>query len=109
MHGNVGEWVEDVWHENYQGAPSGGSAWKDAGARQDLRLGVLRGGSWQYIPDALPFRLPLRQRFNSGSRNNDNGFRVATERYLNRPRLFGFFTSWVQAKPWSFWLSPYDR
>ena len=25
--GNVGEWVQDCWHKNYQGAPSDGSAW----------------------------------------------------------------------------------
>ena len=28
MHGNVWEWVEDCWHDNYEGAPSDGSAWK---------------------------------------------------------------------------------
>jgi formylglycine-generating enzyme required for sulfatase activity len=27
MHGNVSEWVADIWHDNYQGAPSDGSAW----------------------------------------------------------------------------------
>jgi formylglycine-generating enzyme required for sulfatase activity len=26
VHGNVWEWVEDSWHENYQGAPTDGSA-----------------------------------------------------------------------------------
>ena len=26
MHGNVAEWVEDCWHENYVGAPVDGSA-----------------------------------------------------------------------------------
>ncbi|WP_338845279.1 SUMF1/EgtB/PvdO family nonheme iron enzyme [Massilia sp. W12] len=42
MHGNVGEWVEDCWHANYQGAPADGSAWLQScfeGTR------VLRGGS----------------------------------------------------------------
>src|SRR5512132_3610038 len=29
MHGNVEEWVEDVWHDNYKGAPTNGSAWTD--------------------------------------------------------------------------------
>ena len=28
MHGNVSEWVEDCYHENYEGAPTDGSAWK---------------------------------------------------------------------------------
>ena len=34
MHGNVWEWVEDDWHENYRGAPTDGSAWKDAGTSE---------------------------------------------------------------------------
>src|SRR5262249_14598581 len=32
MHGNVFEWVEDHWHESYEGAPSDGSAWLENGA-----------------------------------------------------------------------------
>jgi formylglycine-generating enzyme required for sulfatase activity len=27
MHGNVWEWCEDAWHDNYKGAPADGSAW----------------------------------------------------------------------------------
>jgi hypothetical protein len=27
MHGNVYEWCEDAWHDNYNGAPTDGSAW----------------------------------------------------------------------------------
>ncbi|MBP7161620.1 MAG: SUMF1/EgtB/PvdO family nonheme iron enzyme [Myxococcota bacterium] len=27
MAGNVLEWVEDSWHDNYKGAPRDGSAW----------------------------------------------------------------------------------
>jgi formylglycine-generating enzyme required for sulfatase activity len=42
MHGNVWEWCEDVWHGNYVGAPSDGSAWM-AG---DSNIHLLRGGSW---------------------------------------------------------------
>ncbi|WP_321416947.1 SUMF1/EgtB/PvdO family nonheme iron enzyme [uncultured Methanomethylovorans sp.] len=29
MHGNVAEWVQDEWHDDYQGAPTDGSAWED--------------------------------------------------------------------------------
>ena len=52
MHGNVWEWVEDCWHESYEGAPSDGSAWleKDGG---DCSRRVLRGGSWDYEPGFL--------------------------------------------------------
>ena len=45
MSGNVYEWCQDVRHDNYQGAPSNGSAWI-SGGEQDRR--VLRGGSWDY-------------------------------------------------------------
>ena len=43
MHGNVWEWCEDVWHNNYDGAPSGGKAWLSRGK---TRSRVARGGSW---------------------------------------------------------------
>jgi formylglycine-generating enzyme required for sulfatase activity len=41
MHGNVMEWVEDAWHEDYEGAPGDGSAWKGMKDKH-----VVRGGSW---------------------------------------------------------------
>jgi formylglycine-generating enzyme required for sulfatase activity len=40
MHGNVKEWVEDWYHDDYTGAPSDGSAWL-TGGNQKWR--VLRG------------------------------------------------------------------
>jgi formylglycine-generating enzyme required for sulfatase activity len=46
MHGNVWEWCEDVWHDDYNDAPKDGSAWMDGG-EQILR--VLRGGSCNYF------------------------------------------------------------
>ena len=50
MHGNVWEWVEDCWHENYDGAPDDGRPWlKENGGNCGSR--VLRGGSWSYYPD----------------------------------------------------------
>lgn len=42
MHGNVWEWCEDHWHDNYRDAPDDGSAWLDGGAA----VRVFRGGSW---------------------------------------------------------------
>jgi len=46
MSGNVREWCEDVWHDNYEGAPDDGSAWVKGG-EQNFR--VVRGGSWYYF------------------------------------------------------------
>jgi formylglycine-generating enzyme required for sulfatase activity len=47
MHGNVGEWCEDVFHYSYEGAPTDGSAWV-TGGEQHLR--IQRGGSWHSKP-----------------------------------------------------------
>jgi eukaryotic-like serine/threonine-protein kinase len=43
MHGNLWEWCEDVWHDNYKDAPINGTAWLKGG---DQKLRALRGGSW---------------------------------------------------------------
>ena len=42
MHGNVWEFTQDCWHENYMGAPADGSPWK-TDCTENRR--VLRGGS----------------------------------------------------------------
>ncbi len=49
MLGNVWEWVQDCWHDNYLGAPTDGSAW---GLESSYHCGkrVLRGGSWNDLP-----------------------------------------------------------
>jgi formylglycine-generating enzyme required for sulfatase activity len=43
MHGNVWEWVEDDWHESYDGAPDNSRAWIDDPRGSDR---VIRGGCW---------------------------------------------------------------
>jgi formylglycine-generating enzyme required for sulfatase activity len=49
MHGNVWEWCADHWHEDYEEAPTDGSAWLDEDAEPGTgRVG--RGGSWDYLP-----------------------------------------------------------
>jgi len=49
MAGNVWEWVQDEYHDTYEGAPADGSAWeKDPPNGGWYR--VLRGGSWTLEP-----------------------------------------------------------
>ena len=44
MHGNVLEWCQDHWHDDYHGAPLDGSAWLEDPLHNNGR--VFRGGSW---------------------------------------------------------------
>ncbi len=74
MHGNVWEWVQDVMHDNYEGAPLDGSAW-EAGGERSRR--ILRGGSWLYNPRYL--RSALRNGFSAVMANDIVGFRVVRE------------------------------
>tara|TARA_R110000751_G_scaffold55346_3_gene118754 strand:- start:81101 stop:83380 length:2280 start_codon:yes stop_codon:yes gene_type:complete len=74
MHGNVWEWTQDCWNDNYSSAPTNGEAW-DKG---DCSQRVLRGGSWLSRPDAL--RSAYRFRNSINVRNNDLGFRLAQDR-----------------------------
>jgi formylglycine-generating enzyme required for sulfatase activity len=48
MHGNVWEWCEDGWHDNYKNSPKNGTAWNDNHSQTKAR--VTRGGSWFYDP-----------------------------------------------------------
>lgn len=48
MHGNVLEWCADHWHENYNNAPTDGSAWL---TEDENTFRLLRGGSWYSEPD----------------------------------------------------------
>ena len=72
VHGNVWEWVQDDWHDSYDGAPTDGSAWKRGGA-----LRVLRGGSW--ISYAMSCRSANRNHRDQGYRFSDLGFRLLRE------------------------------
>lgn len=72
MSGNVWEWCQDVWHNNYQGAPTDGSAWMTGG---ELARRVVRGGSW-YVGDNL-CRSAFRYRYDADYKGNNIGCRLA--------------------------------
>ncbi|HEY0942625.1 MAG TPA: SUMF1/EgtB/PvdO family nonheme iron enzyme [Steroidobacter sp.] len=71
--GNVREWVEDGWVENFTGAPSDGSA--VSSSANDMR--VVRGGS--YADGATKLRLSMREGLPSETRDALTGFRVLRE------------------------------
>ena len=71
VHGNVWEWTEDCWNDNYMGAPVDGGAWETG----DCEWRVARGGSWINKPRLL--RSASRFRYTAGRRNDILGFRVA--------------------------------
>lgn len=74
MHGNVWEWCEDIWHDNYDGAPANGSAWLDeSSGYKSFR--VRRGGSWINAP--LSCRSTMRAKDGRIDRRNGIGFRIA--------------------------------
>lgn len=74
MHGNVWEWCEDKWHDNYAGAPTDGSAWLEGGSGNR----VLRGGSWSSL--AKICRSAFRNIDVPGYASSSDGFRVVLSR-----------------------------
>ncbi len=73
MHGNVWEWCEDNWHDNYYGAPEDGKAWVPGSGEYGSRR-VLRGGSWSY--DAEGCSSAYRNLCSPGNRRDDLGVRL---------------------------------
>jgi formylglycine-generating enzyme required for sulfatase activity len=71
MHGNVLEWCQDHWHDNYEGAPTDGSAWIEGG---DSKRRILRGGSWYSGPWFC--RSAYRSYYGPGGGFGYDGFRV---------------------------------
>ena len=79
MHGNVWEWVQDCWHDNYKGAPSNGDAWETSSQEksqaEQCRRRVLRGGSWHNVRGYL--RSAYRSADSIESTYFNFGFRLA--------------------------------
>lgn len=71
MIGNVWEWLEDCYNENYDGAPSDGRVWHSG----DCARRVLRGGSWRIFPRFA--RAANRSGSGTVIRDINAGFRVA--------------------------------
>ena len=75
MHGNVWEWVQDCWHNNYEGAPTDGSARMNSDC--GWRYVVIRGGSWGTLLRGL--RSATRGRDDPTGRDYHTGFRLAQD------------------------------
>ncbi len=74
MHGNVWEWCLDHWHNNYQGAPTDGTAWLSLGENISY---VIRGGSWDNGPQLC--RSASRNDINPDDSSYIIGLRVVCE------------------------------
>jgi formylglycine-generating enzyme required for sulfatase activity len=73
MHGNVWEWVQDKWHDSYDGAPTDGSVW-ESGDGADR---VFCGGSWD--GGAGHCRSAARFHDDPSDRDRGLGFRLLQE------------------------------
>ncbi|MGO9987079.1 MAG: formylglycine-generating enzyme family protein, partial [Rhodomicrobium sp.] len=71
VHGNIYDWVEDCYHDSYNGAPDDGSAW----TTKPCSTRVLRGGSWLLNPQNL--RSAYRYVYVPDYRDPVVGFRVS--------------------------------
>ncbi|MDP8240375.1 MAG: choice-of-anchor D domain-containing protein, partial [Candidatus Hatepunaea meridiana] len=67
--GNLYEWCEDEWHDNYNGAPDDGSAWLDGDGSRKKRGGCMQHPNFNARPSSI----------NANQQNEgpfDNGFRL---------------------------------
>lgn len=80
VHGNVWEWVEDYYCDNYETGPADGSARqsKSCGNPDEIEgLRIFRGGSCFYEPPQM--RAAMRLRNWPSFRNQTLGFRIARD------------------------------
>ncbi len=71
MHGQVWEWCEDNWHDDYKGAPNDGRAWVSGTSSKY----VVRGGSWAC--NTYNSRSAYRSKDERDNLDVDMGLRVA--------------------------------
>ena len=76
MHGNVGEWTEDCYHDSYAGAPLDGAAWTAGDCAQRSP----RGGSWNNPPRYVRSSFRRNEVLNSNHRSLNLGFRLLQDR-----------------------------
>lgn len=74
MYGNVWEWVQDCWHDNYANAPREGAVWNGG----DCSRRMLRGGSWNSPAEYA--RSAVRGSYSPQLNDPENGFRIARSR-----------------------------
>lgn len=80
LQGNVWEWVQDCWHNDYTGAPLDGSAWISGG---DCSKRANRGGGWGNHPRTL--RVAKRDADSATGYGDAFGFRVVRELPVTDP------------------------
>ena len=80
MSGNVSEWVEDCWHQTYDGAPADGRPWREENGG-DCQKRMIRGGTsvitfnWGFET----FRTSYRHSALADMRDFGIGFRLAQD------------------------------
>jgi len=72
MGGNIEEWVQDCWNEDYKGAPKDGSAWMTGDCDENH---IARGGVYSMFPGNAHITLRSPDAA-AGMKNANKGFRV---------------------------------
>jgi formylglycine-generating enzyme required for sulfatase activity len=75
--GNASEWVQDVYHTSYGGAPRDGTPWEQETGPSAERRRVIRGGS--YVDQASRQRVSRRAARKSTDHHRSVGFRCAAD------------------------------
>jgi len=86
MSGSVWQWVEDVYHDNYFGAPTDGSAWKAFSMNNNEILQqkiktVVQSADTQSIETALTIE---RLRYDAGIKDRRGGVRIKSDNVAAR-------------------------